>query len=133
LFVEEANIEIIDLPDEPLPKGIVPLERLFDRNGIYKGKTSNKIDDEVVEFNIGASESLKMVMFGKRTTSAEREKLLALSREFKDVFAWSYEDMNAYREDVIHHAIPLKEGTQNFKQKFRKMNPKVAPQFQKEL
>jgi hypothetical protein len=29
LLAEEENVEIIDLPDESLPKGIVPLERLF--------------------------------------------------------------------------------------------------------
>jgi hypothetical protein len=87
LLAEEANIEIIDLPDGPLPKGVVPLERLFDRNDMYKGKSSSKIDDEVIEFNIGTKESPKMVKFGKGTTPDEREKLISLIREFKDVFS----------------------------------------------
>lgn len=68
LLAEKENIEIIDLPDEPLPKGVVPLERLFDRNDMYKGKPSSKIDDEVIEFNIGTKESPKVVKFGKGTT-----------------------------------------------------------------
>jgi hypothetical protein len=127
-LVEEADIEIIDLLDGPLPKGIIPLERFFDQNDMYKGKMSSQVDDEVIEFNIGTKESLKMVKFGKGTTSNEREKLISLIREFKDVLSWSYEDLKAYREYVIHHAIPLKEGKKPFRQKLKQMNLKVAPQ-----
>jgi hypothetical protein len=55
--------------------------------------------------------------------------LISLIREFKDVFAWSYEDLKAYREDVIQHVIPPIDGMKPFRQ----MNPKVSPQVQKEL
>jgi len=127
-LVEEADIEIIDLLDGPLPKGIIPLERLFDQNDMYTGKMSSQVDDEVIEFNIGTKDSLKMVKFGKGTTSNEREKLISLIREFKDVLSWSYEDLKAYREYVIDHAIPLKEGKKPFRQKLKQMNLKVAPQ-----
>jgi hypothetical protein len=116
---EEKNIEIIDFPDVPLPKGVIPLERLFDRNDMYKGKSSRKIDNEVIEFNIDIEESPKMVKFGKGTTPDEREKLISLIREFNNVFTWSYEYMKAYQEGVIHHVIPLKEGTKPFSQKLR--------------
>jgi hypothetical protein len=85
-LAEEANIEIIDFPDGPLPKGGVPLKILFDRSDMYKGNSSSKIDDEVIEFNIGTKEFPKMVKFGKRTIPYEREKLISLMREFKDVF-----------------------------------------------
>jgi hypothetical protein len=132
-LVERENIEIIDVADGPLPKGIVPLENLFDRNDMYKGKPSNKISDEIVEYNIGTEESPKLIKFGKGTMIDEREKLTTLIREFKDVFAWSYEDLKAYQEDVIQHTIPLIDGTKPFRQKLRQMNPKVAPQVQKEL
>jgi len=68
---------------------------------VYKGKTSRKIDDEVIEFNIGTKESPKMAKFVKGTNFDEREKLISLIREFTDVFAWSYEYWKAYQEDVI--------------------------------
>jgi hypothetical protein len=63
LSIEEANIEIIDFPNGHLPKGVIPLERLFDRNDMYNGEPSSKIDDKVIEFNIGTEESPKMVKF----------------------------------------------------------------------
>jgi hypothetical protein len=36
------NIEIIDVADGPLAKGIVPLENIFDLYDTYKGKISEK-------------------------------------------------------------------------------------------
>jgi hypothetical protein len=131
--VENGNIEIINLANGPLPKGIVSLENLFYRNNMYKGRASSKIDDEITKFNIGTEESPKMIKFGKGTMFDEREKLIALITEFKDVFAWSYEYLKAYREDVKQHVIPLIDGMKPFRQKLRKMNPKVSPQVQKDL
>jgi hypothetical protein len=84
---------------------------------MYKGKPSNKISDEIVEFNIGTEESPKLIKFGKGTTTDERENLIALIREFKYVFVWSYEDLKAYWEDAIQHVIPLIDGTRPLRQK----------------
>jgi hypothetical protein len=65
---------------------------MFDRNDMYKGKPTNDQDDEVMEFNIGTDMSPRIVKLGKGMTPAERKELLALIKEFKDVFAWSYGD-----------------------------------------
>jgi hypothetical protein len=132
-LAEKESIKIIDIDYGPLPKGIVPLENLFDRNDMYKGKPSNKINDEIIECNIGTEESPKLIKFGKGTTTDERENLTTLIREFKDVFTWYYEYLKAYQEDVIQHVIPLINGAKPFRQKLRQMNPKVSPQVQKEL
>ena len=126
-MAEKESIEIIDVADGPLPKGIVPLENLFDQNDMYKGKPSNKISEEIIECNIGTKESLKLIKFGKGTMTDERENITTLIREFNDVFAWSYEDMKAYQEDIIQQAIPLIDGAKPFRQKLKQMNPKVAP------
>lgn len=45
--------------------------------------------------------------------------------DFKDVFAWSYDDMKAYKDDVIQHTIPLVEGAKPFRQKLRQINTKL--------
>lgn len=49
-----------------------------------------------------------------------------LVREYKDVFAWSYDELKAYDPKIINHAIPLKEGVKPFRQRQRHMNPKVG-------
>jgi hypothetical protein len=106
---------------------------MFDQNDVYKGKITKGLDDEVVEVNIGTNQDPKIVKLRKGTSPQERKEIICLIREFKDVFAWSYEDLKAYRKDIIQHAIPLVEGAKPFRQKIRQINPKLAAQVQKEL
>lgn len=40
----------------------------------------------------------------------ERRKLIDLLVEFKDVFAWSYDDLKNFRDGKFQHQIPLKLG-----------------------
>jgi hypothetical protein len=73
-----------------------------------------------------------MVKIGEGTTQAENESLLSLILEYKDVLAWTYDDLKAYKGDIIQHAIPLVEGAKLFRKKLRNINPKLA-QIQKKL
>ena len=46
------------------------------------------------------------------------------------MFAFTYDELKAYREDVFQHTIPLKPECQKdkpFRQKLRQINPKLAP------
>jgi hypothetical protein len=94
-----------------------------------KEKDPTKKNDEAMEFNIDTEIDPRMIKIGKGTTDKERIKILALVREFKDTFAWNYDDLKAYRGYVIQHAIPLVEGAKPFRQKLRHINPKLASQI----
>jgi hypothetical protein len=107
------------LKNSTLSKGCTPLEQLFDRHNVYKGKNPKQKIDEALEFNIGTEMDPRMVKIGKGTTEKERNEILDLIREFKDTFAWTYDDLRAYRGDVIQHVIPLTEGPKPFRQKLR--------------
>jgi hypothetical protein len=74
-----------------------------------------------------------MVKVGKRTPKEKREEIIKLLREYRDVLAFTYDELKFYREDVIQHVIPLKEETNPFRQKLRQINPNLAPLVQKEL
>ena len=57
--------EIIDLKTNHIPKGLVPLERLFDNNDVYL-RSSGKIEEEnIVDCNIGTSTDSKNVKISK--------------------------------------------------------------------
>jgi len=49
------------------------------------------------------------------------------------VFAWTYDDLKAYKEDIIQHTIPLKEDAKPYRQRLRNINPTLAPLIKKEL
>ena len=53
--------------------------------------------------------------------------------EFKDVFAWTYEDLKTYDTKIIKHIIPLKEDAKTFQEKLQKMHPLLESLLKKEL
>ena len=52
--------------------------------------------------------------------------------EYSDVFSWSYNDLKSYNTN-IQHTIPIKKDEMPFKQKLRRMNPKLLPLEEKEI
>ena len=107
------------MPSNHIPKGLVPLEILFDRNDVaVKGKISNENAD-MDECNIGTKEDPKFVKLSSNLPREQRTKYVELLREFVDVFAWTYEDLKTYDTSVIEHKIPLKEEAKPFRHKLR--------------
>jgi hypothetical protein len=50
-----------------------------------------------------------MVKIGKTTPIEEKVELVKLLKEYRDVLAFSYDELKVYREDVIQHVIPLRK------------------------
>jgi hypothetical protein len=121
------------LPSNHIPRGLVPLERLFDGNDVpVKGKVSNE-DAETTECNIGTKEEPKFVKLSSSLTREQKAQYTELLKEFVDVFAWTYEDLKTYDTSVIEHKIPLKEEAKPFRQKLRQINPMLLPVMEKEV
>jgi hypothetical protein len=125
-LADSMDLEVINLQRNTLPKGCIPLENVFDRHDVFKGRRANKQAKDALEFNIGTEMDPRMVKIGKGTNEKERKEILALIKELRDTFAWNYDYLKAYRGDVIQHAIPLVEGAKPFRQKLRHINPKLA-------
>jgi hypothetical protein len=82
-----ADHHIVQLPSNHIPKGLVPLEILFDRNDVeVKGKVSND-DADVVECNIGTDQDPKFVKLSNNLLKEQRAEYAKLLKEFIDVFA----------------------------------------------
>jgi hypothetical protein len=68
LLSKIANHDIIQLPGNHIPRGIVPLERLFDGNDMaIKGRVSGD-DVDTAECNIGTPEEPKFVKMSMSLT-----------------------------------------------------------------
>jgi hypothetical protein len=116
------------------PKRVASSKRDFDRQDGHKQKDeSKKKQCDYLEVNIGTNEEPRLIKVGKTTPIEERNEIVKLLKEYRDVLAFSYDELKVYREDVIQHVIPLKEGTKPFRQKLKQLNPKLAPLVQKEL
>jgi ribonuclease HI len=133
LLSKIANHDIIQLPGNHIPRGLVPLERLFDGNDVaIKGRVSGD-DADTAECNIGTPEEPKFVKLSTSLTKEQRIEYTELLREFADVFAWTYKDLKTYDTSVIEHKIPLKEEAKPFRQKLRQINPMLLPVMEKEV
>ena len=83
--------------------------------------------------NLGIEAEPKYVSLGKCCSPSERSKLFNLFQQYKDVFAWTYDDLKMYDTRIIQHIIPIKAGVKPFQQKLRKMHPKLQPLIQSEV
>jgi hypothetical protein len=68
-----------------------------------------------------------MVKISKYILNQMKSKYTELLRKYKDVFAWSYDDLKNYDTYVIEHKIPLKHGIKPFRKKLRQINPILLP------
>src|SRR6202011_3745123 len=62
-----------------------------------------------------------------------KEKYISLMSSFADVFTWDYSDLNTYDTNIIQHTIPIKPNQKPFRQKLRRLNPKLLPLIEKEV
>jgi len=62
-----------------------------------------------------------------------RRDLVELLQEFKDVFAWSYQDMPGLSTDIVVHRLPIKEECKPVQQKLRRMRPDVLLKIKEEV
>ncbi|XP_040950910.1 uncharacterized protein [Gossypium hirsutum] len=75
----------------------------------------------------------KEVKIGTCINEKTRQDLIELLREFKDVFAWTYQDMPSLNPDIAVHRVPTKEECKPVQQKLRRMRPDVAVKIREEV
>lgn len=83
--------------------------------------------------NLGSEDNPKFVNLGKDCTPQEAQDFTHLFRKYRDVFAWTYEDLRTYDTRIIQHVVPIKENVKPFQQKLRKVHPTMEPLILKEL
>jgi hypothetical protein len=99
--------------ENPTPKGLIKLEQIFDMHDRHKNKERIKPGD-YIEVNIGTTEDPKIIK-GTLEELKKKKIIINLVHEYRDVFAFTYDELKSYREDVIQHTIPLKEDTKPFR------------------
>jgi len=83
----DEELKSSTLKDNFLPKGLTPLEDLFDSNDVPKKPKMEPLKSNIEECNIGSEEDLKMIKLSKSLPPNEKVKYIELLKEFQDVFA----------------------------------------------
>jgi hypothetical protein len=113
----------VELKTNHIPRGLVPLERLFDCNDVYKGAALKNQEEEITDCNIGTTENSKIIKLSKTIAAEQKGRYVSLIKKIVDVFAWSYEYLKTFDTNNIQDRIPLKDGSKPFRQKILQLNP----------
>jgi len=92
---------------------------------------SHQEDVEVLDMSEG--DEKKEVKIGTSIKKEVKEELCALLKEFRDVFAWSYNDMPGLDTDIVQHKLPLKPECLPVRQRLRRMKPKMSLKIKEEV
>ena len=66
-------------------------------------------EDQMEEVNLGSSKSLHPILISKSLSKKEKGAYTELINEFKDVFAWSCEEMLGLDPSVVVHHLNIQE------------------------
>ena len=91
------------------------------------------IKEETQPINMATDDEPKMIQVSNTLTTSEKNALVALLTEFKEVFAWSYEDMPRIDTDIVQHCIPIDPTMKLVKQKLRRMKPEQTLKIKEEV
>jgi hypothetical protein len=64
---------------------------------MYKKKKEVVKLGSYIEINIGTEEVPRFIKIGKGTSETERKELISLVQEYRDVFAFTYDELKAYK------------------------------------
>ena len=92
---------IVQFPNNYIPRGLVPLEELFDNNGVPFNPAKRELDHAIQEHNIGSQSHPKLINLSTGLTAEQESKYCSLMKEFADVFAWEYSDLKTYDTNII--------------------------------
>jgi ribonuclease HI len=119
-----------------IPKSVVRLEKFYDLQDKFKKSVNCKTNSSSLTYekvNLGTKDNPQCINLGVGCSEQEKMTFIKIFKEFKDVFAWTYDDLKTFDPNIIQHIIPMKPQTLPFQQKLRKMHPKLEPTVKKEL
>lgn len=70
-----------------IPKGLIPLEKLFDQNDVPKNPQLISTQDDIEEVNIGTNDEIKKIKICASLDPEIKDQYLKFLEKYKDVFA----------------------------------------------
>ena len=99
----------------------------------HKDQEMGPHQEETELVNLGTSNGKKEVKIGMGMTSPIRKELMALLKNYQDIFAWSYQGMPSLSFDIVQHRLPQNPECSPVKQKLRRMKPETSLKIKEEV
>ncbi|KAK9045151.1 hypothetical protein V6N11_059040 [Hibiscus sabdariffa] len=89
--------------------------------------------EELKILNLGTEEERREVKIDITISAVTRQNLIKLLYEYKDVFAWSYQDMPGLNENIAMHRLPIKPECKPVQQKLWRLKPEMLLKIKDEV
>src|SRR3954464_7320042 len=132
MMVKNENNQEVDHQVERLD-GIYddePLGFKMDPSGSVKRMQAQ---DPLEEIDLGDGIIKRPTYVSTMFTSDLKAKLIRLLKEYKDCFAWDYNEMPGLSRQVVEHRLPLNPGKKPIKQLPRRFAPEVMEKINVEI
>ena len=91
------------------------------------------VEEPTKEINLGTESDPRNIIISLNLTPKEERALLDILKEYKDTFAWTYEDMPGLDPTLVKHRLSIKPGAKVMKQKLRRLHPKMDLQVKEKV
>ena len=84
-----------------------------------------QVHDPIEEVNLNTIEEPRISYISSLLLSTLKEGIIAILQEFKDCFAWNYDEMSRLDRILVEHHLPIKSEFHAFQQPPRRMSNEV--------
>ena len=92
---------------------------------LLSSKTHKLKHDPMEKVNLGTMEEPRITYISSLLPSDLKKGVIAILREFKDCFAWNYDEMSGLDRSLVEHCLPIKSEFHLFQQPPRRMSKEV--------
>eukprot|EP00253_Pinus_taeda_P018506 PITA_18506 len=131
--IEVNQVDVLQLKDNVIRRGLITLVELFDQDDVARKPTLVPTDKGVEDVNLGTIDKPKLVKLSKALSPKSKAKYVKLLSKFSNVFSWDYLDLKVYDKNIIYHTLAIKSDQKPFRQKLRRINPKLLSSIKKEV
>ena len=85
------------------------------------------------EVNLGIGEEPRITYISSLLPSNLKEVIIAILHEFKDCFAWNYDEMLGLDRSLVEHRLPIKSEFYPFQQPPKRMFKEVELKLNEEI
>ena len=91
------------------------------------------VEEPTKEINLGTENDPQTIIISLNLNPEEESAPIQVLKEYKDTFAWTYEDMPCLDPALVEHRLLIRPGAKVVKQKLRRLHPKTALQVKEEV
>ena len=99
-------------------------------NERYTSESTLQVNESIDLVNLGSEDNVQEVQV---VNGPEKDQIVQLCHEFKEIFAWTYRDMPGLDPSIATHKIPIRPDILPIKQKLRRMRPDIQDKVKQEV